>query len=378
MYQIMTIGGIPPQLINHGLLIRGWHYSRWSCLRFHINFLDMTIEVYLSNSGHSHLKKSIVKDVKWFQGFFRFHFRPGPVVNHKGVLIESYWFRSAEEIHICHGKFTHHSRLNMEVSMAGYPNAWFLRENPMKMNDDWGYPYDLGNLHIMYIYPSFLFWFFNFCGQSSFTIDMYLPIIIYRSYVCMFMYQSWSTNWWIVTITKHISEYCVVSHSKSHNKIPQQNPTNISHFMPCPVVFHRISIHKTPQITSPSWRQKPGLDCTHLVRPVSGWTCRPWDGGKCWNWLMHGQGFFDQQKTPFPSIFVQKTRVTNAVPGILSILSVVSFFLPSIDVQTCFHADLVAADWGLKWGQVDLTLLDLGDPKSQDLGSPSCQKPSNF
>ena len=23
----MTIGGVPPQLINHGLLIRGWHYS---------------------------------------------------------------------------------------------------------------------------------------------------------------------------------------------------------------------------------------------------------------------------------------------------------------------------------------------------------------
>ena len=25
-YQIMTIGGVPPQLINHGLLIRSWHY----------------------------------------------------------------------------------------------------------------------------------------------------------------------------------------------------------------------------------------------------------------------------------------------------------------------------------------------------------------
>ena len=25
-YHIMTIGGVPPQLINHGLLIRGWHY----------------------------------------------------------------------------------------------------------------------------------------------------------------------------------------------------------------------------------------------------------------------------------------------------------------------------------------------------------------
>ena len=24
----------------------------------------------------------------------------------------------------------------------------FVRDNPMKMDDDWGYPYDLGNLHM--------------------------------------------------------------------------------------------------------------------------------------------------------------------------------------------------------------------------------------
>ena len=27
-------------------------------------------------------------------------------------------------------------------------NRWFIRENPTKMDDDWGYPYDLGNLHM--------------------------------------------------------------------------------------------------------------------------------------------------------------------------------------------------------------------------------------
>ena len=27
-------------------------------------------------------------------------------------------------------------------------NGWFIRENPIKMDDDWGYPYNLGNLHI--------------------------------------------------------------------------------------------------------------------------------------------------------------------------------------------------------------------------------------
>ena len=27
-------------------------------------------------------------------------------------------------------------------------NGWFIREDPIKMDDDWGYPYDSGNPHI--------------------------------------------------------------------------------------------------------------------------------------------------------------------------------------------------------------------------------------
>ena len=30
----------------------------------------------------------------------------------------------------------------MGVSINGVPpNAWFIRENPIKVDDDWGYPY---------------------------------------------------------------------------------------------------------------------------------------------------------------------------------------------------------------------------------------------
>ena len=40
----------------------------------------------------------------------------------------------------------------MEVSInGGTPIAgWFIRENPVKVDDDWGYPYfrTLGHLHI--------------------------------------------------------------------------------------------------------------------------------------------------------------------------------------------------------------------------------------
>ena len=32
--------------------------------------------------------------------------------------------------------------------MGIHQNRWFIGENPIKMDDDWGYPHDLGNLHI--------------------------------------------------------------------------------------------------------------------------------------------------------------------------------------------------------------------------------------
>ena len=41
----------------------------------------------------------------------------------------------------------------------GYPNSWmvykFTRENPIHMDDDWWYPYDLGNLHLVRCLPLF-------------------------------------------------------------------------------------------------------------------------------------------------------------------------------------------------------------------------------
>ena len=38
----------------------------------------------------------------------------------------------------------------MEVSNGGTPNVWLLKENPyLEMDDEWGYPYDSGNLHMI-------------------------------------------------------------------------------------------------------------------------------------------------------------------------------------------------------------------------------------
>ena len=40
----------------------------------------------------------------------------------------------------------------MGVSISGgTPIAgWFIIEYPIEMDDDWGYPYDSGNLHILF------------------------------------------------------------------------------------------------------------------------------------------------------------------------------------------------------------------------------------
>ena len=41
---------------------------------------------------------------------------------------------------------TLHDITDMEVSTnGGVQNGWFTRENPTKIDDDWGYPYDSGN-----------------------------------------------------------------------------------------------------------------------------------------------------------------------------------------------------------------------------------------
>ena len=33
--------------------------------------------------------------------------------------------------------------------IIGSHNEWFIMDNPTKMEENWGYPYDLGNLHIV-------------------------------------------------------------------------------------------------------------------------------------------------------------------------------------------------------------------------------------
>ena len=38
--------------------------------------------------------------------------------------------------------------VSIVMGVAVPQNGWFLSENLMKMDDDWGYPYDLGNLQM--------------------------------------------------------------------------------------------------------------------------------------------------------------------------------------------------------------------------------------
>ena len=41
--------------------------------------------------------------------------------------------------------------------MGAPKNGWFMMEHPVKMDDDWGYPDDYGNLHIgVYVYTVYL------------------------------------------------------------------------------------------------------------------------------------------------------------------------------------------------------------------------------
>ena len=57
-------------------------------------------------------------------------------------------------------------QLYMEVSMAmGVPPiGWFIRENPIKMDDDWGYPY-FRKPPYMYLYTTY-----NWCIISVINI----------------------------------------------------------------------------------------------------------------------------------------------------------------------------------------------------------------
>ena len=52
-------------------------------------------------------------------------------------------------------------KIYMGVSInGGTPIAgWFIRDNPTKMDDDWGYPHDYGNPLIdLYIYIHIYIW----------------------------------------------------------------------------------------------------------------------------------------------------------------------------------------------------------------------------
>ena len=47
----------------------------------------------------------------------------------------------------------HRDRVTSHVGVStngGYPDSWlvFVGEHPIDMDEDWGYPYDLGNLHL--------------------------------------------------------------------------------------------------------------------------------------------------------------------------------------------------------------------------------------
>ena len=49
------------------------------------------------------------------------------------------------------GRHGHVSAWAINGNHVDFQNGWFIVESPMKMDDDWGYPYDpmSGNLHML-------------------------------------------------------------------------------------------------------------------------------------------------------------------------------------------------------------------------------------